>query len=139
MRRLVQVRGLIALIAAALCASCGNNNPLEAVDLQSDSVVWMSPSNDGKVTAYLVTDFQGGATGNTYYDLVVGVTGADNGLRVLRARFRGVTRTMDIEWVDNVLRVRYSNAVIWEFSNLYPYGNGKAAKIYDVDLERRRD
>jgi hypothetical protein len=117
--------------------SCGNNNPLAKVKVRSDATVWKASSADGKVTAYLLRSFQGGATGDSIYEIVVADAESDEGLRILRADLNGPPTSLEIEWTNDILHIRYGRAVIWEFTNGYPYGNGDSARTYEVVLERK--
>ena len=133
----MRISYMLAFAAAIAVAACGNGNPLAKIRVRADAVVWQATSEDGKVKAYLLKDFQGGATGDAIYDLVVGEVGSQDTLRIMRCDLDGPPTSIQTAWVGNTLHIRYTHATIWEFSNGFPYGNGDSAKTYEVVLEKR--
>lgn len=130
-------RVLFQLVMVLLVVSCSNGNPMARMEIKKDAVIWETASNDGNVTAYLVTDFQGGATGDSIYNLVIADKVSDHGLLIFRSDTDKSPVPIKAMWTNNILHVSYGNERIWDFSNGYPAGNGTSAKTYEVVLEKQ--
>lgn len=137
-KKIIGARSAVATaLLAALSVACSPSAPMENVRIQSDAVIWKGSSSDGKVTAYLLRTFEGGATGDTLNDLVIGDAGQSHGRLVLRCDAGGPDSPLAPAWHGNVLYVKYSAATIWAFSNTYLYGRGASARTYEIVLEKQ--
>jgi hypothetical protein len=123
-------------ILALFLSACGNNNPNPLINLSNQVILSKENSEDHKVTAYIIKNFEGGATGNTYYDVVVGESGKSNGR--LQARSSAYTKVPVIRWQGNALMIYYTDQVIWNFSNVVILDNQVETARYEVFLIKKK-